>query len=51
MHIRNFRDISGDTNKNGKTMKSNMIFQSGALDHLTRRNKARGKRIDTFYGF
>lgn len=36
MNIRNFRDISGYINKDGKVMKKNMIFRGGALDCLTK---------------
>lgn len=36
MNIRNFRDISGYINKDGKVMKKNMIFRGGALDRLTK---------------
>lgn len=35
MNIRNFRDISGYVNMDGKTMKKNRIFRGGALDGLT----------------
>jgi len=36
MNIRNFRDISGYRNRNGKVMKKNMIFRGGALNHMTK---------------
>lgn len=35
MDIRNFRDISGYTNRDGKVMKKNRIFRGGALNHIT----------------
>lgn len=35
MNIRNFRDISGYKNRDGKVMKKNMIFRGGALDRMT----------------
>lgn len=35
MNIRNFRDISGYKNQDGKIMKKNMIFRGGALNHIT----------------
>lgn len=35
MNIRNFRDIKGYKNLDGKVMKQNMIFRGGALDRLT----------------
>ncbi len=36
MDIRNFRDMSGYKNRNGKVMKKNMIFRGGALNRMTR---------------
>lgn len=41
MNIRNFRDISGYMNKDGKVMKKGMIFRGGALDRLTDEEAAR----------
>lgn len=35
MNIRNFRDISGYKNGDGKVMKKNMIFRGGALNRIT----------------
>lgn len=35
MNIRNFRDISGYKNTEGKVMEKNMIFRGGALDRIT----------------
>lgn len=35
MNIRNFRDISGYINRDGKVMKKNMIFRGGSLDRIT----------------
>ena len=37
MDIRNFRDISGYKNRDGKVMKKNMIFRGGALDRITQK--------------
>lgn len=34
--IHNFRDISGYTNRDGKTMKKNMIFRGGAVTNLSK---------------
>ncbi|MDE7018914.1 MAG: tyrosine-protein phosphatase [Lachnospiraceae bacterium] len=36
MNIRNFRDISGYQNRDGKVMKKNKIFRGGALDSMTK---------------
>ncbi|MDY2959024.1 tyrosine-protein phosphatase [Floccifex sp.] len=35
LNINNFRDISGYTNTEGKTMKPNMIFRGASLDKIT----------------
>lgn len=35
MDIRNFRDIGGYKNRDGKVMKKNMIFRGGSLDRIT----------------
>ncbi len=36
MEIRNFRDISGYRNRDGKVMKKSRIFRGGALDRITK---------------
>ncbi len=35
LNIFNFRDISGYVNKYGETMKPNLIFRGGSLDHIS----------------
>ena len=40
VNIRNFRDISGYKNRDGKVMKKNMIFRGGALDRITPKQAA-----------
>ena len=35
MNIRNFRDIGGYRNRDGKVMKKNMIFRGGSLERIT----------------